>query len=450
MYRSRVWRGVWVGSWLYLLSGVAHAQPISAPGDSGSDYDYDPAFAPSPGPAPAPQAEPAPSAAAASGVSPEAAATASPGEPAAAPPPSAAAPPPPSAAVPVDTVDNSWGQQRVLGGHSFQLGTFLPSALVSSYVGVRAGFEYHQVPGFTQLPTLLPSGPQAVDLRTVNVAETIDLAVRLVDFLSIFADGYGRARIGANINTLLGTGADYTYGGNLGMLLKLFRVASFQLSVRAQIGYYTGQSAGISALFQDLNAIAQGSIRQVQNNPLDFNNALNQLNVAFITATADLLTPFSGVTYGASANFALALGRFVGLQAAAGFYMDYATYRPTHYDIASNGPVSVEHTVLTTQPTFGAALDFDAEPIGLPVAIMLEYRGRAVNVNDKGRNIPPVDTSSLEHLIALGIYYSGRTDLQLGLTGYTVFGQVPSYGVNAIPSGKPLDLAAQLVFRYFW
>jgi hypothetical protein len=370
----------------------------------------------------------------------------------AAPPPSAAAPLPPSAAVPAEISENIWGQQRVLGGHSFQLGAFLPSALVSSYVGVRAGFEYHQVPGFTQLPTLLPSGPQAVDLRTLNVAESIDLSFRLVDFLAIFADGYGRARVGANINTLLGTGADYTYGGNLGVLLKLFRVASFQLSVRAQVGYYAGQSAGILALFQDLSAIAQGVVRQVQNNPLDFNNAINQLNGAFISATADLLTPFSGVTYGASANFALALGRFVGLQGAAGFYMDNATYLPTHYDIASNGPISVEHNVVTTQPTFGAALDIDMEPIGFPAAIMLEYRGRAVSVNDKAQMSSggPLDTSSLEHLIALGVYYSGRTDLQLGLTGYTLFGQVPSYGVNATPSGKPLDLAAQLVFRYFW
>jgi hypothetical protein len=106
--------------------------------------------------------------------------------------------------------------------------------------------------------------------------------------------------------------------------------------------------------------------------------------------------------------------------------------------------------VLTTQPTFGAALDIDADPIGLPVALMLEYRGRAVNVSDKGQKEASFDVSSLEHLVAVGVYYSGRTDLQLGLTGYTLFGQVPSYGANAIPSGKPLDLAAQLVFRYFW
>lgn len=447
MYRSKVCTGWWIG--LCLLGSVARAQAQAS-----DDYEYDPAFAPTPGPAPAPEPTPTtPS----STVSPEAAASSA--EPAstalaapvAAPQPSAAAPAPAAAATPAEVSENTWGQQRVLGGHSFQLGAFLPSALVSSYAGVRAGFEYHQVPGFTQLPTLLPTGPQAVDLQTVNVAETIDLAVRVVDFLSMVADGYGRARVGANINTLLGTGADYTYGGNLGALLKLFRIASFQLSIRAQVGYYTGQSAGVLALFQDLTAIAEGTLRQVQNNPLDLDNAIRQLNNAFISATADLLTPFSGVTYGASLNVALALGRFVGLQAAAGFYLDNATYRPTRYDINTNGPVTTEHSVTTTQPTLGVALDIDVDPIGLPIALIVEYRGRAVNVNDKGQTQEKaLDMSSLEHLVALGVYYSGRTDLQLGLTGYTLFGQVPSYGVNAIPSGKPLDLAAQLVFRYFW
>ena len=39
-----------------------------------------------------------------------------------------------------------------------------------------------------------------------------------------------------------------TYGGDLGLLVKLFRAGSFQLSVRGQAGYYTGQSAGILAL----------------------------------------------------------------------------------------------------------------------------------------------------------------------------------------------------------
>jgi hypothetical protein len=366
---------------------------------------------------------------------------------AAAPPPTAAGRIPPKVAAEMET---TWGQQHVLGGHSFQLGAFVPSALISSYAGIRAGVEYHQVPGFTQLPTLVKSGPQAVDLRTVNVAETLDFAVRLHDHLAIFGDGYGRARVGANINTLLGTGADYTYGGDLGLAVKLFTIKSLQVSLRGQVGYYAGQTAGILALFQDLSAIAQGALQEVQRNPVqNVNDAVNRLNNAFRTATSDLLTPFSGFAWGGSLNIAQALGRFVGLQGSVGFYLDTATYRPTHFDIASNGPLTVEHDVQTTRPTLGLALDVDLEPAGFPLGLMVEYRGTALAVDDS-LNVANVDSNTIEHLVALGAYYSGRTDLQLGVTAYTLFGQAPTLGANAVPSGKPLDLAAQLMFRYFW
>ncbi|MEY4577150.1 MAG: hypothetical protein RL701_1853 [Pseudomonadota bacterium] len=359
--------------------------------------------------------------------------------------------------------EDSWGKTHVLGRHIFLRGSFVPSALVESRVGVRAGIEYHQVPGFAQLPSLVAnSAPQAVDLRTLNVAETLDFSIRLHDHVALFGEGYGRARVGANTATLLGTGADYTYGGDLGLLVKLFRIEGFQLSVSGQLGYYAGQSAGILAMFQDLSTIANKTIQDVAttiqttdpNSDLNqvvtqaANRAIEQLNAAFRVATADLLTPFDGVRYGFAINAAQALGRYFGLQASLGYYADSASYRPTHYDALVGGPVSVEHTVTTTRPSFCMAADFDASPTGVPLALMMEYRVSPVDMSTtdtSGRNV-----STVEQLLALGLFYSGRTDLQLGLTGYTVFGQPPALGVNAIPSGKPLDLALQLVFRYYW
>ena len=343
-----------------------------------------------------------------------------------------------------------WGSTRVLGGHSFLLGTFVPTGLINSHLGVRAGLEYHQVAGYVQLPSLLNTRPQEVELETINVAETLDFAVRLHDHFAIFGDGYGKARVGANINTLLGTGADYTYGGRLGVLVKLFTLASFQASVSGQAGYYAGQSAGIMALFQDLNIIAREAVEQVQADPvIDVDDAVERLNTAFRTATADLLTPFEGVTYGVSLNLTQAIGRYVGLQASIGYYAEAATYRPTRYDVASGGPVMQEHTVSTQRASFGIAADFDAAPAGFPLALLVEYRATPTSVTDT-QDLTRLDVSSLEHLVALGLFYSGRTDLQLGVTTYSVYGQLPTLSANAMHSGKPLDLALQLVFRYYW
>ena len=142
-------------------------------------------------------------------------------------------------------------------------------------------------------------------------------------------------------------------------------------------------------------------------------------------------------------------GKFVGLQGSFGFYLDTASYRPTHFDIATNGPLTVEHDVRTTRPTLGLALDVDLEPAGLPLALMIEYRGTAVAVDDS-LNATNVNSKTIENLVALSAYYSGRTDLQLGITTYTLSGQAPTLGATAVASGKPLDLAAQLMFRYFW
>jgi hypothetical protein len=356
----------------------------------------------------------------------------------------------PNAAQPAAAGDDSWGKERVLGGHRFAVAVFVPDALPSSYLGVRAGFEYHEVPGYAQLPSLVSSTAQAVDLQTVNVTETIDFAVRLHDYIAIYGDAYGHARIGANISTLLGTGADYTYGGDLGLLAKLFRAGGFQLAVRGQLGYYAGQSAGIIQLFNDLNAIASNAIQQVESNPtLDLNKAVNQLNASFGNATADLLTPFDGFAYGFSLNAAQALGRVVGLQASLGFASDTATYRPTAFDAKSGVPTMSVYSVKSIRPTLALALDFDLASAGLPIDLMLEYRGTPLQVTYSGDTNSPSE-SSIEHLVAIGVYYAGRRDLQLGVTGYTLFGQTPALGANAVPSGKPLDIAGQFVFRYLW
>jgi hypothetical protein len=344
-----------------------------------------------------------------------------------------------------------WGKGRVLGRHSFPTANFVPSVLSTSSLGVRAGIEYHQVPGFAQLPSLgTNSQPQAVDLRTINVAETIDFAFRLHDYIAIFGDMYGRARLGANISTLLGTGADYTYGGDVGLLVKILRLGGFQLGARGQIVYYTGQSAGILTLFQDLNAIAANAIARVQSDPnLDINRALNQLNSSFRNATADLLTPFGGVAYGASVNFAQGIGRFVGIQGSVGFTVDTATYKPTMFDAALASPRTTENRIQTVRPSFGLALDVDLWPAKVPVDVIVEYRVAPVHVTRTGTD-DSAGESSIEQLLAIGLYYSGRSDLQLGLTGYTLFGQPPALGANAKPSGEPMDLGAQFVFRYFW
>jgi hypothetical protein len=88
----------------------------------------------------------------------------------------------------------------------------------------------------------------------------------------------------------------------------------------------------------------------------------------------------------------------------------------------------------------------------VPLDLMVEYRATPVSVKTttQGTTDSSDSQSAVEQLFAIGFYYSGRSDLQLGVTGYVLYGQIPALGANAQPSGDPHDLGLQFVFRYFW
>jgi len=58
--------------------------------------------------------------------------------------------------------------------------------------------------------------------------------------------------------------------------------------------------------------------------------------------------------------------------------------------------------------------------------------------------------STMEQRVAAGLYYAGRTDLQLGVSAYTLLAQPPEVGAQGKISGKPTDLGGRFVFRYIW
>ena len=154
-----------------------------------------------------------------------------------------------------------WGADRVMGGHAFPFATFVDTPFAASYLGVTGGLEYHLVPHVSKPIAFLGNGgTERVDLQTLNVAETLDFELRLHELFAVFGSAYGRARVGVNAPTLLGNGGDYRYGGNVGALLRVLRIGSFQLALRGQVGYYAGQQAGILGLFRDLGNIVNDAI----------------------------------------------------------------------------------------------------------------------------------------------------------------------------------------------
>lgn len=376
-------------------------------------------------------------------------------------PPSTEPPPPPKERIvllpapapprPIDP-DKQLVSNRELGGHQFPLAVFVPPALTFSYFGVRAGLEYHSVPGYSRDLSFFNTAEYSrTNLETVNAAETIDVAIQLHDYIALVGSGYGLARIGANVPTLLGTGADYTYGGDVGLLLKLFRVAGFQLALRGEAGFFAGQQAGIIELFQDIGAIVQTNINDLFQTTdirqIDLPQRLADIENSIRVATTAVLTPFRGFEYGASLNAAQALGSAFGLQLSFGVYGKAETYDIPVFNVRNATVTADPRDVSKYAPRLGVAFDVNLDHVLMPLDLMAEYTLTWLTVRS---DLPDGVTQRVwkEHVIALGGYFSGALNLQLGVIAYILYGKDPVIGAMAEPSGQPLDVGAQFVFRY--
>lgn len=451
------------------LSSLAAAQASPNPAEPPPPSTGGAARTPSPTPPPAALVDPAPAdeaspldqAPAATDSSPDAAATLDLNAPA---PPSADVNANPEAASgdgvqivttpdqPKPSSEDLIVSNRELGGHHFPLAVFVPPAQTFSYFGVRAGLEYNRVPGFSRDISFFTTGFSRATLETVNAAETVDVALRLHDYIALLGSAYGLARVGANEQTLLGTGADYTYGGDVGVLLKLFRIAGFQLAVRAEAGYFAGQQAGIIELFQDIGAIVRTNINQLAQTTdirdVDIPGRLTAIENAIRVATSAILTPFRGFEYGGSVNAAQSLGSAMGLQLSFGLYGKAETYDIPVFDATAATVTADPRDVTRFSPRLAVAFDLDFQSsLGIPLDLMAEYTLTRWSVRtDLLEGVE--DRAWTEQLVALGGYYAGALNLQLGVIAYILLGQSVDPGANAQPSGEPLDVGAQFVFRY--
>jgi hypothetical protein len=355
-----------------------------------------------------------------------------------------------AAAEPASAQASPDAKTRTLGQHRFPVGEFSPTPFTLTTFAMRVGVELYQVPSFAQLVSTSGDASHArVNLSSLLVAEALDFSVRLHDLVAISGAAYGRARVGANRATLLNAGVDYVYGGKLGATLKLLRVRQFQLALQGSFGLSTGQVADIGLLYRDLTKIADDAVSEQQRSMLTPEQALGRLRSAFSLATADLLTPFNTWSCTGALAIAQALNPYLGLQASLGFEAEGSNFSLAEYDTETNAIQRYQRSVQTLRPNATLALDLDGSPSRIPLDVMLEYELAPTWVNTSVLG-SEVAQSSIQQLVALALYYSGRADLQLGITGYLVFGQTPLLGEDSQPSHSPREIAARFVFRYIW
>lgn len=314
---------------------------------------------------------------------------------------------------------------RTLAGHTFIYPLLQEGAFVTTHFGIRQGFALETIPQFP----LASLG--TFNLSATGLAQNFDLGVQILPWLGVYGNAEGTVATGADIDSLLLFGGQFTFDGEGGLVGRIARFESTgsQLAARLYGGGGTGRDLGILQLVSSVVSNTKATLGSVVHG--NFGKYV--------------LTPVSNNEFGGLLHAAQAAGRFVGVQAAVQVQSRRDTTSP--FDATTNS--NVDSTISSTSVQASAGVDVDGSPAHVPLGAMAEYQFQFNDASASGAS-----ASSTSNLIGVGLYYTGRRNLLLGLGGKTALGQSPLTGVST--AGKPAQSGApslyygQFVLRYIW
>ncbi|MET0341148.1 MAG: hypothetical protein ABW252_09100 [Polyangiales bacterium] len=320
---------------------------------------------------------------------------------------------------------------RLLGGHRYIPPMLQRSAFVLTHFGVRQGVELFVVPDVA-----LDFGKD--DLRAAGITQTFGLDLKVLEFLGVYASGTGTVTSGIDSASAFEIGADVQGSFEAGAVLRLARLepVGTQVSLRFGGGMMFETDYDLD---QFVEAARQATGSQVA-------------NIRRSQALALLITPSRGATFAGALHVAQTLIQQVGLQMTVGVRSVQRTSEPFDLARGRRGEESIDE--LLVDASF--ALSFDAATLGVPLAIMPEYQILHDAVRSETDDGTKSELTYNSHYAGVGLYYSGRPNLVLGL-GYRVALNLEQdrlqWNANdGTPrtSGTPSKQQAHFVIGYVW
>ncbi|NVJ23226.1 MULTISPECIES: hypothetical protein [Myxococcus] len=318
-------------------------------------------------------------------------------------------------------------RSRQLKGHTFLFPILQQSAFVTTNVGIREGLARYDVPN---VPV---NDLEPLDVLLTGVQQTLDLSLGITDWLGF--TGYARAEIitGTNADGLLASGATADLLGQLGGVVRIFRsdTSGTQLSFRAHYGYNRGREITLLPL---VNAIV-GTPQVTVGNIID--GDLGQF----------LFVPRKESSAHGGLYVAQSFGKMFSIQASGAAEYAWQTRRPFDSVLGDR----FEQKTKSLRVFLSVAATLDIYPVtAVPLAVMGEYvfrTGFQERVDQDNRTLK-------DSTAALGIYYSGRPNLQLGLGAVRTFNGEPRPGLGSrgreLESGEPSLSYGEIILRYIW
>jgi hypothetical protein len=258
-----------------------------------------------------------------------------------------------------------------MAGHSFLPSNLVVWPFVTTHFGTTTGFGLAK----WQRTGQDDEGNTIEDSMTLGAFnEAFDLGIAFTDWLGIQARFGGNINAGANLTSALSVGAIFSAQTEGGLVLRLFQGGGFHLAIKAGAGYLNGKRLQPLEMLQ-----------------VDENGGLS-------IQRSRLLTKVSGWDVGPTLMMAYAPAAWFGMQTSFTFNYGKLTFSDT--------------TMENKNISWGAGVNFDARSIGFPLAIPVVYQlDRALE-----------DDAKLEHRTESGFFYSGRDNLNLGLSMATKLG----------------------------
>ncbi len=422
---------------LYLKrSSPAAGKPVPAPSTPPPAPSTPPPAPSTPPPAPStPPPAPSTPPPASTEVTPPPLPPAAPPSPKAAPAPPPRPPVEPPRAPPASSLDDA----RTRKGHRFLFPALIDAPFVTTSVRLATeigAFAQRGVSATPAIDTPFVSSPVIYDRDPRFVQMHFGGGVALNQVFGLEFDGTYSALVGGNLESA------FLYGTSSGDDLRPgARVRILRLE-----GLGTQIGARVHALVQHQTRVRPASLLEevAKENRMGSNAQRSECLAAgdFTCAFAEGFSAaeaarISRAQYGGgfSVSAAQPLGARFGVVATLG--ADFATAKLTSLvaGSVSSTPVSVH---------VGVAPSVDLAPT-LPLGAMIEYRLLHTNESfSQSANAPGGSFKTDQHSVAAGLYYTGRTDLQLGMIFAGAF--------TTSSSSEPLValLTGRLAARYFF
>lgn len=321
-----------------------------------------------------------------------------------------------------------------MNGHTFPRPVSDESAFLPSTVGFRQGLLFVDAGSVTAQGASKPVSQAAA-------IESLDAAVRVVDWLAVTATADLQAIVGASEVAVYGTPSQVAGSVRFGPAFRIARLRAIdtQITLRpyyqATFGAILDVSGVIPALRERIanDASAIGSVAEADRRATALENDL-------LRASA---TPLRRRAWGGSLHVANAISPQLGIQLAYGLKLE--RLGATSYDL--NRGALPEQSFTSIGHTLSGAISFDASGWRVPLAVLFEVVVAAVSVRAEGDGRPSNLHGTL--LMGPGLYYTGRRALQLGVHTAVEKGLTPyltPYGRTETPTAY----YGQFAIRYYF